>query len=233
MTMIINGASVAAVGTERGQVECDVVVNATGMWGAQTARLADTDVAVGAVEHQYVVTDRISGLPADLPAFRDPDGRCYVKPETGGLVIGGWEDGTRAPWRAIPDDLGAELLPPDHERFRPLAEAAAHRIPVTADIGIRTWVNGPIPFSPDAEPLIGGTGYPRNLLHCCGFSAGIAAAGGAGHAMAAWITDGDPGLDLRELDVRRFGGVGQADLERRCIEAYANYYRISGPGREP
>ncbi len=98
-SLIINGPSVAAVGTELGQIECDVVVNATGMWGAETARLAGADVAVGAVEHQYVVTERIDGLPADLPTLRDPDGRIYVKPEAGGLAIGGWEDGTRAPWR--------------------------------------------------------------------------------------------------------------------------------------
>jgi glycine/D-amino acid oxidase-like deaminating enzyme len=128
-TLIVDEGRVAAVDTELGRVECDVVVNATGMWGAETARLAGADVAVGAVEHQYVVTGQIPGLPADLPTFRDPDGRFYVKPETGALAIGGWEDGTRAPWRTIPPDLGPELLPPDYERFEPIGEAAAHRLP--------------------------------------------------------------------------------------------------------
>ncbi len=233
-SLITNGPSVLAVGTERGGIECDVVVNATGMWGAETARLAGTDVAVGAVEHQYVVTERIPGLPAGLPTFRDPDGRFYLKPEAGALAIGGWEDGTRAPWRVIPRDLGPALLPPDHERFAPVSEAVAERIPVTADIGIRAWVNGPIPFSPDAEPLMGVTGSPRNLFHCCGFSAGIAAAGGAGHAMAAWIIDGDPGMDLWPFDVRRFGRAHSVPgyLERRCIEAYAHYYQIGYPNRQ-
>jgi len=233
-TMDINGARVAAVDTDLGRVECDVVVNATGMWGAETARLAGAEVAVGAVEHQYVVTGQIPGLPAGLPTFRDPDGRFYVKPEAGALAIGGWEDGTRAPWQAIPRDLGPDLFPPDHERFEPIGEAAGHRIPVIADIGIRTWVNGPIPFSPDAEPLMGVTEDLANLFHCCGFSAGIAAAGGAGHAMAAWIIDGDPGMDLWPFDVRRFGRPHSvpAYLEQRCIEAYANYYQIAFPNRE-
>jgi glycine cleavage system aminomethyltransferase T/glycine/D-amino acid oxidase-like deaminating enzyme len=233
-TLIVDEGRVAAVDTELGRIECDVVVNATGMWGAETARLAGADVAVGAVEHQYVVTGQIPGLPADLPTFRDPDGRFYVKPETGALAIGGWEDGTRAPWRTIPPDLGPELLPPDYERFEPIGEAAAHRLPVTADTGIRTWVNGPIPFSPDAEPLMGVTEDLSNVFHCCGFSAGIAAAGGAGHAMAAWIIDGDPGMDLWPFDVRRFGRPHSvpAYLERRCIEAYAHYYQIAYPNRE-
>ena len=229
-----NGRRVAAVVTQLGRIECDVVVNATGMWGAETARLAGAEVAAGVVEHQYVVTGQIPGLPRDLPTFRDPDGRFYVKPEAGGLAIGGWEDGTRAPWRVIPRDLGPELFPPDHERFEPIGQAAGHRIPVTSDIGIRTWVNGPIPFSPDAEPLMGVTEDLDNLFHCCGFSAGIAAAGGAGHAMAAWIIDGDPGMDLWPFDVRRFGRphAVPAYLEQRCIEAYAHYYQVAYPNRE-
>ena len=229
-----NGRRVAAVGTTAGRIECETVVNATGMWGGQTARLAGADVAVSAVEHQYVVTEQIQGLPASLPTFRDPDARFYVKPETGGLVIGGWEDGSRAPWRTIPQDLGPELFPPDHDRFAPLAQACADRIPVTADAGIRTWINGPIPFSPDAEPLMGVTEDLDNMFHCCGFSAGIAAAGGAGHAMASWIIDGDPGLDLWPFDVRRFGRPHSVPgyLADRCVDAYARYYQIAFPNRE-
>jgi sarcosine dehydrogenase len=229
-----NGRRVAALTTTAGRIECETVVNATGMWGAETARLAGADVAVSAVEHQYVVTDQIAGLPAGLPTFRDPDARFYLKPEAGALVIGGWEDGSRVPWRTIPRDLGPELLAPDQDRFAPLAQACAQRIPVTADAGIRTWVNGPIPFSPDGEPLMGLTEDLDNLYHCCGFPAGIAAAGGAGLAMAGWIVDGDPGLDLWPFDVRRFGRPHSvpAYLEQRCVDAYSRYYQVGYPNRE-
>ncbi|MGH3357968.1 MAG: NAD(P)/FAD-dependent oxidoreductase, partial [Nocardioidaceae bacterium] len=147
-----DGRRVTGLLTERGRIECDVVVNATGMWGAETARLAGVDVAVNAVEHQYVVTEKTDDIPRDLPTMRDPDARFYLKPEAGALVIGGWEQGTRACWRQIPRDLGPELFAPDHDRFAPLAEGAAHRVPAFGDLGIQTWVNGPIPFSPDAEP---------------------------------------------------------------------------------
>lgn len=227
------GRRVTAVLTEQGRVECEVAVNATGMWGAQTARLAGASAAVTAVEHQYVVTDTSAQLPPDLPTFRDPDARVYLKPELGALVVGGWEQGTRACWRTIPADLGPELFAPNHDRFAPLAQATAHRVPVFADLGIRTWVNGPIPFSPDAEPMMGLTEDVDNLFHCCGFSAGIAAAGGAGWALANWIIDGDPGLDLWPFDVRRFG-AGQAVpavLERSAVESYGHYYDIAFPNR--
>jgi 4-methylaminobutanoate oxidase (formaldehyde-forming) len=228
------GRRVTAVVTDQGRVECDTVVNATGMWGAETARLAGVDVAVSAVEHQYVVTEKRADIPADLPTLRDPDARFYLKPEGGALVIGGWEDGTRAPWRTIPRDLGPDLFAPDLERFEPLGESAGARIPLFAELGIQTWVNGPIPFSPDAEPLMGVTEDLDNLFHCCGFSAGIAAAGGAGQAMAAWIIDGDPGLDLWPFDVRRFGPSHNipAYLQARSVDAYEHYYDIAFPNRE-
>ncbi|MGH3265087.1 MAG: GcvT family protein, partial [Trebonia sp.] len=227
------GRRVTAVRTEQGRIECDVAVNATGMWGAETARLADVHLAVNAVEHQYVVTEKSDLVPRDLPTFRDPDARFYLKPEAGALVIGGWEEGTRACWRTIPYDLGPELFQPNHERFEGLAEGAANRVPAFGDLGIHTWVNGPIPFSPDAEPVMGLTEDLDNLFHCCGFSAGIAAAGGAGDAMAGWIVDGDPGMDLWPFDVRRFGAPHNvpAVLEMLSVQAYGHYYDIAYPNR--
>lgn len=123
------GRRITAVVTGQGRVECDTLVNATGMWGTETARRAGVDLAVNAVEHQYVVTERSDGIPRDLPTLRDPDARFYLKPENGGLVVGGWEEGTRAPWRRIPVDLGPELFRPDHDRFAGIAEGAATRIP--------------------------------------------------------------------------------------------------------
>ncbi len=228
-----SGRRVTAVHTEEGRIECDVAVNATGMWGAETARLAGAQLAVNAVEHQYVVTEKSDAIPRDLPTFRDPDARFYLKPEAGALVIGGWEEGTRACWRTIPYDLGPELFKPDHERFEGLAEGAANRVPLFGDLGIHTWVNGPIPFSPDAEPVMGLTEDLDNLFHCCGFSAGIAAAGGAGDAMANWIIDGDPGMDLWPFDVRRFGAPHNvpAVLEELSVQAYGHYYDIAYPNR--
>ncbi len=109
------------------------------MWGAETARLAGVDVAVNAVEHQYVVTEKSDDLPADLPTFRDPDARFYLKPEAGALVVGGWEEGTKACWRTIPRDLGPELFAPDHDRFEGLAEPA----PPSASRPSATWASRP------------------------------------------------------------------------------------------
>lgn len=229
----VEGRRAVAVSGGFGTIACEVLVNATGMWGRETGALAGVAVPVTAVEHQYVVTERREDIPSDLPTLRDPDARVYLKPDSGGLVLGGWEDGTRAPWRRVPPDAVGRLFPPDEERFAPLAQAAAERVPVLGEVGIRAWVNGPIPFTPDAEPLIGPTEDLDNVLHCCGFSAGIAAAGGAGWALANWVVDGDPGLDLGDLDPCRFDrhDAVPAYLAARAVDAYGGYYVLASSAR--
>ena len=56
-----------------------------------------------------------------------------------------------------------------------------------------------------------------------GFTAGIAASGGAGWLMANWIVEGDPGMDLWAFDIRRFGPhhANTRYLAERTVEAYS------------
>src|SRR5258708_20232080 len=71
---------------------------------------------------------------------------------------------------------------------------AAERLPILERLGIRTLINGPIPISPDGEPIMGKAPELENFFVACGFTSGIAAAGGAGRAMALCILGGAPGV---------------------------------------
>jgi len=73
-----------------------------------------------------------------------------------------------------------------------------------------------------------------NFFSACAFTSGIAASGGAGKAVANWILEGDPGLDLWPFDIRRFGPLhaGQRFLHDRAVESYSKYYAIHWPGEE-
>ncbi|MFN7195202.1 MAG: FAD-dependent oxidoreductase, partial [bacterium] len=230
------GRRVTHVVTDLGVIACETVVNATGMWGAEFGSMAGIGIPVCALEHQYAVTEKIAGLPEDLPTMRDPDGRFYAKPEVGGLAIGGWEDSTPVFGAGgIPRDFGPELLPGDFDRFAPIGEAALARMPAFGDTGIKTMINGPIPISADGEPIMGKAPGLDNVFVACGFTSGIAAAGGAGEAMANWILEGDPGFNLFAFDLLRFGEIHTAPdfLHARAVESYASYYAIAWPGHEP
>ncbi|MFN0263484.1 FAD-dependent oxidoreductase [Tepidamorphus sp. 3E244] len=233
--IVREGRRVVGVVTNKGNIGCEILVNCAGIWAKRIGEMAGVPLAAGVVEHQYFVTEKTLDFPKDLTTLRDPDSNFYLKPDVASFAIGGWEDGTKGCWRGRPPfDFGRELFPANMDRLELFALPAAERLPVLNETGIQTIINGPIPASADGEPIMGLAPELDNFYVACGFTAGIAASGGAGEALANWILHGDPGLDLWPFDVRRFGVPhGQARyLEERAIEAYGNYYKVHWPGEE-
>lgn len=232
----VRGRRALGVVTDHGTISADIVVNAAGYWARRVGAMAGVPVAAGVVEHQYFVTEKGLDVPDTLTTLRDPDHNFYLKPDVGGAwAIGGWEEGTRALWNQWPPfDFARELFPANMDRLELFALPAAERLPVLNDIGIKTVINGPIPVSADGEPIMGLAPELDNFYLACGFTAGIAASGGAGQAMANWILQGDPGLDLWPFDARRFGAPHARApwLAARAQEAYASYYKVHWPGEE-
>jgi 4-methylaminobutanoate oxidase (formaldehyde-forming) len=221
------------------EISCEIVVNAAGMWGLEVGRMAGVRIPAVAVEHQYVLTGPIPGCtPAELremPTMRDPDLLVYYKPDGPGLLIGGYEPDTVAfGLDGIPEPFQRRLLDADFDRFEQLAALAAQRTPVIEQAGIRTMINGPIPYSADADFVMGKVPELDNYFVAAGFLYGIAAGGGAGKMMAEWILDGRPSLDLWPLDVRRFAfhHTTQHFMGSRMVELYAHHYKLAAPGTE-
>ena len=232
----LEGRRAVGVVTGHGRIGCDILVNCAGLWAKRVGRLAGIDLATSVVEHQYFLTEKKLPFAAELTTLRDPDNNFYLKPDTGAFAIGGWEQGTRGFHRGLPPwAFARELLPANMERLELFALPAAERLPVLNEIGIQTVINGPIPVSADGEPLMGLAPGLDNFFVACGFTAGIAASGGAGLALSNLILHGDAGMDLWPFDVRRFSAVqAQARyLEKRAVEAYGAYYKIHWPLDEP
>ncbi|MCH7880919.1 MAG: FAD-dependent oxidoreductase [Proteobacteria bacterium] len=234
--LLRDGDRITHVVTDQGSIEVETVVNAAGLWARQIGWMAGVEIPAGVVEHQYLVTEKSDQIPAGLPALRDPDGGFYAKPEPGALAIGGWERQTNTvnPKEGFPWENERHLFDGDMDRLAEFFEPAMRRIPILAELGMRTIVNGPIPISPDGEPIMGPVPGLSNFFAACAFTSGIAASGGAGKAVANWILEGDPGLDLWPFDIRRFGPLhaGQRFLHDRAVESYSKYYAIHWPGEE-
>ncbi|HMB74935.1 MAG TPA: FAD-dependent oxidoreductase, partial [Kiloniellaceae bacterium] len=233
--IVTDGNRVTEVVTDHGRIACDVLVNCAGIWAKRIGEMAGVPIAAAAVAHQYLVTEKTIDFAPGLPTFRDPDHNFYLKPEIKAFAVGGWETGAPGCWReGVPFEFARELFPSDFDRFEAIALPAAERIPLLGEVGIQSLINGPIPVSADGEPIMGPVPGLENFFIGCGFTAGIAASGGAGQALAAWILDGDPGMDLWAFDLRRFGPqqANRRFLEARAVESYGRYYAIHWPGEE-
>jgi len=225
------------VETTLGEVRAEIVVNAAGYRAAEIGRLVGRDVPCVSLAHQYLVTEAVpelAGRGAKLPLLRDPDDSYYLRQEGGGLLLGPYERQPRAHWQeGVPEDFSFQLYPDDLDRLTPHIEAAIRRVPALGSVGIKRVVNGPIPYTPDGNPLLGPAPGLPNFYECCVFSFGIVQAGGAGKACAEWIVEGAPSWDLWSLDPRRFTDhVTRAYTEAKALELYANEYGIGFPFEE-
>ncbi len=225
---------VQSVETDKGDIETEIVVNAGGMYARDIGRLAGVEVPVVPMAHEYLVLEP-SGLPTDMPTMRDPSLLVYFRPESGGLIMGGYERNC-APWSldGIPGDFNAKLLEEDWPRFEELLENAIVRVPTLADMGVVKLINGPEAFTPDGEFILGPAGV-AGFWVAAGFCAhGLAGAGGMGKLVAEWIVDGTPSLDVWHMDSRRFGAAyrSRSYTLARTKEIYETYYDVKYPGHE-
>ena len=95
---VAQGRRATGVVTGQGRIACEAVIVCAGQWTRALCATVGVNVPLVSVEHQYMITEAIAGVPKNLPTLRDPDRLTYYKEEVGGLVMGGYE--------ANPDPLG-------------------------------------------------------------------------------------------------------------------------------
>ena len=159
----------------------------------------------------------------------------YFREEGAGLMIGLFE-AVCAPWKVdgVPEDFSFGELPPDWDRMAPYLEKAMQRVPVSLDAGVRTFFCGPESFTPDLQPIVGEAPELRNYFVAAGLnSIGILTGGGIGRALAHWIVDGHPDIDITGINIDRLHAY-QSNPEYRAtrtVESLGMVYQCHYPGR--
>ncbi|MCB2099804.1 MAG: GcvT family protein [Rhodobacterales bacterium] len=223
--------------TEKGTIVAENVVNAGGLWAREVGRMVGLELPVLAMEHQYLVTDdmpEIMAASAELPHCIDFGGEAYLRQEGQGMLLGTYEK-AGVPWspHTTPWDFGHELLQQDLDRIAPSLETAFTHFPGLANAGIKTVVNGPFTFAPDGNPLVGPVEGLRGFYLACGVMAGFSQGGGVGLALADWIVEGDPGMDVFAMDASRFGDWATRGYTHvKVRENYSRRFSITYPNEE-
>jgi glycine cleavage system aminomethyltransferase T/glycine/D-amino acid oxidase-like deaminating enzyme len=214
----LDGGRVVGVRTARGDLECEKVVLAAGLWGRELAAKAGVTVPLQAAEHYYLLTEPIAGVtPESVPVVEEGEAYGYYREEGGGLLVGMFEPVAKA-WAldGTPKDSAFAVLPPDWDRLAPFLEVAMRRFPVLEDAGIRTLFCGPESFTDDLSPMLGESPEVDNLYLACGLnSVGILSGGGLGHVMAQWLIEEHPPIDVTAVGVDRAHEFQATRLFRR------------------
>ena len=200
----VQGVEFSLENGEKGYITSKIVINCGGMWARELAEKSGVVIPLHACEHFYIVTEPIEQL-GQLPVLRVPDECSYYKEDAGKIMLGAFENRAK-PWgmKGIPDDFCFDQLPEDLEHFEPILSLGIKRIPLLNSVGIRTFFNGPESFTPDNRYYLGESTSCTGYWLAAGYnSIGIVSSGGAGMALAKWITEGEPPFDLWEVDIRR------------------------------
>jgi dimethylglycine dehydrogenase len=222
------------VSTEKGEITCETVVNAAGLWAPEVARMAGLEIPSIAIEHTHILFEAIGAIQErdkPLPLVRDPDRSIYIRQEMDSLILGMYEKvGKQWYPEGVPWDYAQTELAPDIDNIAENIEHGIFRMPILGETGFKHVTAGPITYTPNGDPLVG-PAYPlKNFFHACGYSFGITQAGGIGHYIAGWIMEGEPEIDLWSVDSRRYGSYATWAYNREKIaDTYPRLYSIFFP----
>ena len=227
--------------TGEGDVTCEHVVNAGGLWAREIGRMVGLELPVLAMEHMYLLTEDMPEV-AEINAKTgkevihavDFDGELYLRQERGGMLMGTYEKAC-VPWsvKETPWDFGHELLQPDIDRIAPSLEVGFQHFPAFTNVGIKRIVNGPFTFAPDGNPLVGPVAGLPGFWSACGVMAGFSQGGGVGLALANWMIQDDPGFDVWAMDIARYGDWATMSYTNPKVrENYSRRFSIRFPNEE-
>ncbi|MCK4861683.1 MAG: FAD-binding oxidoreductase, partial [Rhodobacteraceae bacterium] len=173
--------------TPKGEIRAEIVVNAAGYRAQELGRMfipfGGREVPMMTMSHQYLLTDEIPELEEwstasnqKLPLLRDVDSSYYLRQEKNGLNLGPYERNCKGHWMTaddkMPDDFSFQLYPDDLDRLEWYIEDAMARVPMLGKVGISKVINGPIPYTPDGNGLIGPMPGVPNAFEACVFTFG-------------------------------------------------------------
>ncbi len=233
---------VQGVQTDQGHIRADYVLIACGVWSPRIARMAGASIPLTPMVHQFITVGPVPIFAETTgeiayPIVRDVDVNMYERQNGSDLEIGSYMH--RPIWHEpgdIPSNEEARLSPTElpftTEDFDESMEYALELMPDILDredVGIRHAINGLLSLTPDGGPIIGETPEVRGLWSVAAIW--IKEGPGFARAVAEWMTEGTPEIDVHASDIARFYDHAhtKTHIHSRTSESYNKMYGIIHP----
>jgi glycine/D-amino acid oxidase-like deaminating enzyme len=227
-SFVVRDGSVGGVVTDGGEIRAPVVVDAAGAWTGALAEAAGFRAPLVPTRHQLYITKPIAGVSAEQPIVRVLDANVYVRPERGGLLLGGYEpDPVQVDARTLSPDFHMERLALDFEPLRELTREVADEFPALQDAEIDELRGGLPTMTADGRFIIdhapGVAGFFLASGCCVG---GLSNSPAVGELVAEWAVNGKAPADASLFGLSRFGPEFESEerLREACHWLYANKY---------
>ena len=241
----VEGGRVKRVRTDRGDIETETVVICCGVWSPRLARMAGASIPLTPAVHQMIdigpvphFADAKSAI--DFPIVRDMDTNMYERQDGTGLEVGSY---AHRPILHDPDEipsieeaaLSPTELPFTEDDFVEQMEHALELMPeIVGDesVGIKYAINGLLSLTPDGLPILGETPEVGGLWSAA--AVWVKEGPGIGRAVAEWMVEGEPEIDLQASDIARFyeHQKSTAHVRARAAEGFNKTYGIVHPGEQ-
>ena len=224
---LVDGA-VRAVRTATGTIQTRWVVVAAGAWTRQFCQRLGLNIPVVPVRHQAFVTAPLSDVVARQPIVRIVDSQVYVRPEAGGLLVGGY--GYRPlsfDLQTFPERFEMPDLEADQIYYHQLTAAATACFPALQDAVVIQERRGLPTITPDGQYLVSTVDQVRGLIIASGCQVGgIWASPGLGKIVADMVSGKESLLPAALLKADRFGAayMHETPLRSQCEQVYAGHY---------
>ncbi|WP_078655884.1 GcvT family protein [Streptomyces fulvoviolaceus] len=234
---------IKAVVTDQGTFPADHVVSAAGFWGPVIGRMAGIDVPLQPLAHQYARTKPLPELgeateEASKPILRFQDRDLYFREHTDRIGIGSYAHQPLPvdPFAILPyDEARAQDMempssyPFTEEDWAPSWEDCRWLIPALREAEIETGFNGVFSFTPDGMPVLGESRELRGFW--LAEAVWVTHSAGVARAVAEWMVDGRPSLDLHECDLTRFEEAQRSPsyIRERGSQQFVEVYDVLHP----
>ncbi len=161
------GGKVQGVDTTNGGFDAPVVVNATGPWGAQVAKLAGVDAPISSCRVQVAFFRRPQGAEAPHPVVADFIQAVYFRSETGSLTLAGLIDPSESEAIVDPDHFDEQL---SHDFVLEAGERVVNRYPLMEQSQSMGGYASLYAITPDWHPIVDEVPTGSGFYICSGFS---------------------------------------------------------------
>jgi glycine cleavage system aminomethyltransferase T/glycine/D-amino acid oxidase-like deaminating enzyme len=224
---------VTGVETADEEFPADMVVSCAGLWGPAIGAMAGVPIPLLPMAHQYV-RSTAAGASESLPILRHQDRDLYFRAHGDRFGIGSYlHEPMPVDLADLPGDAHPSKLPFTPDTFKQSWAAAGELIPALRGATLEDAFNGVFSFTADGFPLLGEAASLRGFW--AAEAVWVTHSAGAAKAVAEWMADGRPAIDLHECDLNRFDAAQLAPdyVRRRAIRNFVEVYDILHPADPP